>query len=42
MFAIFLRSKEPAPAHIQGQGINQEYDYQEEGSLGDICEGFLP
>lgn len=42
MFAVFIRSKAPAPAHIKGQGINQEYDYQKKGSLGAVRESFLP
>ena len=42
MFAMFIRRKTLAPARIQGQGISQGYEYQREGSLLAIFEGFLP
>lgn len=42
MFAMFIRRKTLAPTHIQGQGISQGYEYQGEGSLQAIFEGFQP
>lgn len=42
MFAMFIRRRTLAPTSIQGQGISQGYEYQGEGSLQAIFEGFQP